>query len=72
MEGRLVWIRSELGQSTLRLQQREVTEHAAREVLALEQTMTNPQERQHLLALVREASIRGSDVRLFNLLRQRS
>ena len=65
VEGRLVWIREELGHSTMRLQQREVTEHAAREVLALEQAMIHPQERQHLLALVREASIRGSDVRLF-------
>lgn len=64
MEGRLAWIRQELGQSTLRLQQREVTEHAAREVLALERMMVHAQERQHLLALVREASIRGADVRL--------
>ena len=46
MEGCLVWIRSELGQSTLRLlQQREISEHAAREVLASEQAITNPQQR---------------------------
>ncbi len=64
MEGRLRWIRNELQQSTLRLQQREVTEHAAREVLALEQTMQHSVERQHLMAMARQASIRGADIRL--------
>lgn len=63
-EGRLRWLRQELGQSTMRLQQREVTEHAAREVWSLEQTMKLSMERQHLLAMARQASIRGADIRL--------
>ena len=64
MEGRLVWIRSEPihTEASAKGSYRACSSWS---ILALEQTMTNPQERQHLLALVREASIRGSDVRLF-------
>eukprot|EP00435_Cladocopium_sp_Y103_P050079 s49_g15.t1 len=63
-EGRLQWLQKELSQSTERLQQGELQRRASVTLFELEEEMKRGWEKDHLAAMARKASIRGSDLRL--------
>jgi len=62
---RLQWLHEELGQATERLQREEIHRRACVAIFDLEEDMKQGMERDHLAAMARKASIRGSDLRLY-------